>query len=455
MQVFGRFYSMRVFLLLFFTVYAQAQDTNPPSRTFSEIESQIRQLQDENRRIDALRNQNSKDIWTSADTVAATMIEQPLSLLFGTRKDYENLGQTIDIAEMEFQSGHDALGAAKVIDAVKQSYQLAKHVKDTLDGTTNPAEVALKSYLALAEAIKPLSDFEEAIGRGTVLQDMQVRINTKITELQTEQFAAPYIDLGRAPQDAVITFDPSTLSPEAYAGWLKNQERMRAETLGQSDTELRLQELRRKAAQAQSDLNDAQQQYDVQTSQNRYRFPGNGDVTAPETSARSGAQSPGPSIYPQITTSSQWQSPRNYRCARGPCTLEQWQQENTSKTNQCSGAGCTGSQIAGNNGQTPAPTHQPQKPPQPACQGNPQLGGYSPQACPPSPSPQPPPASGGDDPLSHAWLCQQIASIVQHDKNSLAACRPKDQLCIQMFQAAVQSDLKSFNSNHCDAKLLH
>jgi len=248
MQAFGPFCVLRVLILLFLITCSQAQDTNPPSRTFSELESQIRQLQDESRRIDALRKQSSKEIWTSADTVATTMIEQPLSLLFGTRQDYENLGRTIDVAEMEFQSGHDAVGAAKVVDAVKQCYQLAKHVKDTLDGTINPAEVALKSYLALAEAIKPLSDFEESVGRVAFLQDMQVRIDAKITELQTEQFAAPYIALGQASPSQgavapdVVTFDPSTLSPEAYAGWLKNQHRMRSEILGQSDPELRLQE---------------------------------------------------------------------------------------------------------------------------------------------------------------------------------------------------------------------
>jgi hypothetical protein len=222
---------------------------------------------------------------------------------------------------------------------------------------------------------------------------------------------------------------------------------------GDAASAITIEELRLQAAQAQSDLNDAQQQYEVQISQDTYRSPGNADVIAPGTSAKTGVQSQEPSIYPQITTSSKWQSPRNYRCASGPCTLDQWQQENTSKANQCSGAGCTGSQIAGNNGQAPVPTRQSQKPPQPACQGNPQLGGYNSQPC--FPSPQPTPVSGGDDPLSHAWLCQRLASIVQHDKNSLAACRAKDQLCIQMFQAAVQSDLKGFNSNNCDAKLLH
>ncbi|MFL6313469.1 MAG: hypothetical protein ACJ71W_15320 [Terriglobales bacterium] len=360
---------------------------------------------------------------------------------------------------MEFQSGHDVIGAAKAIDAVKQIYQLAKDVKDALDGGISPPEVAIKNYQALAEAIKPLSDLGEASGREAFLQDMQIGINAKITELQTEQFAAPYTSFGQAShfQDAgspgEITFDPSKLSPEEYAGWLANQKTMRAETLGQSDPEIQLQELRRQAAQADSELNDAQQQYEVQTSQGTYRSPISGDVTV-QPVAKPTAQNPGMPIYPAITPSSQWQSPQNYRCANGPCTLEQWEQESTSKNNPCSGPGCAGSQIkTGANGQMPASTSPPRKPPQPACQGNSQLGGYSSQPC--SGPAQPAPASGGDDPLSHAWLCQQLASFMQYDKNSLAACRPKDQLCIQMFQAAVQGDLKNFNANKCDAKLLH
>ncbi|HEY4661188.1 MAG TPA: hypothetical protein VIJ01_05075 [Candidatus Angelobacter sp.] len=435
MQGFGPFCALRIFLLLSWITCAQAQNTNPPSRSFPEIESQIRQLQDENRRIDALLNQNIQEMWSFTYQFTSDVTEGVLSPLFGTQRDYENLGRTIDVAAMEFQSGHGAIAASKLVDAAKQSLQLIKLAANTLDGTINPEDM-LKSYHDLADATKALSGIYAAFGRDSLLKDMQTRLNAQISKLQDEQFAAPYIARGQgsAPKDKPvpdeITFDPSKLSPEAYAGWLKNQERMRSETLGQSDPELRVQELRRQAAQAQSDLNDAQQQYEIQTSQDTYRAPGTADVIAPGTATRTGVQSPEPSIYPQITTSSKWQSPRNYRCASGPCTLEQWQQENTSKTNQCNGAGCTGSQITGNNGQTPAPTRQPQKPPQPT------------------------PASGGDDPLSHAWLCQQLASIVQHDKNSLAACRAKDQLCIQMFQAAVQSDLKNFNSNNCDPKLL-
>jgi hypothetical protein len=270
---------------------------------------------------------------------------------------------------------------------------------------------------------------------------------------KTEEIGKAWESAADSALPSEITFDPSTLSASEYAGWLANQKIMRAETLGQSDPEIQLQELRRQAAQADSDLNDAQQQYEIQTSQGTYRSPISGDV-AVQPVAKPTAQNPSMPIYPAITPSSQWQSPQNYRCANGPCTLQQWQQESTSKNNPCSGPGCAGSQIkAGANGQMPASTSPPRKPPQPACQGNPQLGGYSSQPC--SGLTQPAPASGGDDPLSHAWLCQQLASIMQYDKNSLAACRPKDQLCIQMFQAAVQGDLKNFNANKCDAKLLH
>ncbi len=460
MQGFGPFSALRILLLLSWITCTQAQNTNPPSRSFPEIENQIRQLQDENRRIDALLNQNRQDMSTFTYQFTSDVTEGLLSPLFGTQKDYENLGRTIDVAAMEFQSGHGAIAASKLVYAAKQSLQLIKLAANTLDGTINPEDM-LKSYHDLAEATKALSGIYAAFGRDSLLKDMQIRLNAQISKLEDEQFAAPYIALGQgsAPQDKPvldkITFDPSTLSPEAYAGWLKNQERMRSETLDQSNPELRLQELRRQAAQADSDFNDAQQQYETQTSQGTYR-PFNAEATAPRTVGKISTQSPGLSTYPTTLPSSQWQSPRNYQCAAGSCTLEQWQQENTSsKNNLCSGAGCPGGQTqTGTSGKTTPSNGQPQKPPQQACQGNPQLGGYGSQPC--SGSPQPAPASGGDDPLSHAWLCQQLATIVQNDKNSLAACQAKkNPLCIQMFQPVVQSDLKSFNTNKCDPRMLH
>jgi len=257
-----------------------------------------------------------------------------LRSLFGSPKDYERLEQTLYLAVMEFRSGHGELAASKTIEALKQWYQLANHVALTLDGTPDLKD-ALKSAIALADSATRLSLAGGAMGQHDLLIEVQGRLTRTIAKLKEEQHSARFeavqtVDSGNAGTSQP-TFDPSKLTPEEYEGWLRNQAIVRDATLRRSNLDLRLQELRRKAAQANDDLSDAEKQLDAQQAADTGPNSPPGDSLYPSAhSLPTNTNITATQSYQDLPNTSQWYSPRNYACRTGPCTLEEWQREASS-----------------------------------------------------------------------------------------------------------------------------
>jgi hypothetical protein len=292
------------------------------------------------------------------------------------------------------------------------------------------------------------------------------------------------IQSGQQQDPTGVTFDPSKLTPAEYEGWQRNQAIVRDETLGQSSLDLRLQKLRRQAAQANEDLADAEKELETQESAGTgSNSPAGGSLYPSTDSVGTNTRS----TYQDLPNTPVWVSPRNYVCKTGPCTLEQWQREtpstqaaqqpvqhsaNSPRVPWCGAQWCAPSNYTCDFG--PCTLEQWQKqnsPAQPKQQAPQQTAKGSGSNAPVKP-PTPPTSSGPNqaDDQAHAWLCQMAANLVKHDKDNLSIwdrwvrcegmgpvnCqRSRSAPGYQMAAATLQMDLNAFNSNHCDPKLLH